>query len=56
MTPQIDAGLDPAGMAQSIADMMLARKGSPGDIIANITDVVQNPDEDDGMEPRAEII
>jgi hypothetical protein len=56
MTPEPNAGLDPAGMAQSIADMMLARKGSPGDIIANITDVVQNPDEDDGMEPRAEII
>jgi hypothetical protein len=56
MTPELDAGLDPAGMAQTIADQMLARKGSPGDIIANITDVVQNPDKDDGMEPRAEII
>jgi hypothetical protein len=61
MTPELDAGLDPAGLARSIADMMLGDQGAPGDIIKQITgaEVSQDnePDSDqDDMQPRAEII
>jgi hypothetical protein len=50
-----------AGLARSIADMMLGDQGAPGDIIKQITgaEVSQDnePDSDqDDMQPRAEII
>jgi hypothetical protein len=54
MTPELDAGLDPSGLAHAISDMMLAQKGRPGDIIGKITGA--DVSEDDQMEPRAEII